>query len=258
VTRRRPLHVTQRDKERLPRLQALKAEHPCWGYRRVWAFWRFVEHLPVNRQRIWRLLREHHLLVPPHLRLKATRTPSHSTPKPLKPHEWWGIDRTKVLVPGFGWVDIVVILDWYTKKVVGYYAGIQCSAKHWLAALDMAVNRQFPAGARGQGWSLMSDNGCQPTALAFMEACSTLNIHQAFTSENNPKGNADTERVRRPLKEECLWRQEWTCPFELIQAFEGWVADYNEHDLHSTLGYKPPAQFERDYYRSHGPPFLAA
>jgi transposase InsO family protein len=94
---------------------------------------------------------------------------------------------TKVLVQGFGWVYIVVILDWYTKKIVGYYAGIQCHATHWLAALEMAVNRQFPAGARGQGLSLMSDNGCQPTSRAFMEACSTLDIHQAFTGYNNPK-----------------------------------------------------------------------
>ena len=35
----------------------------------------------------------------------------------------------------------------------------------------------------------MSDNGCQPTSLAFMKACSTLGIRQAFTSYNNPKGN---------------------------------------------------------------------
>jgi putative transposase len=258
MTRRRSLHVTRRDQELLPRLQALKAEHPFWGYRRVWAFLRFVEHLPVNRKRIWRLMREHHLLVPPNLRLKAKRTPMGSKPKPTKPDEWWGIDMTKVLVQGFGWVYIVVILDWYTKKLVGYYVGVQCSAKHWLAALDMAVNCQFPEGARGQGLSLMSDNGCQPTSLAFMEACGTLGIHQAFTSYNNPKGNADTERVIRTLKEECLWLRDWTCPFELLQALEAWVADYNEHYLHSTLGYKPPAQFERDYYRSHGPPFLAA
>jgi transposase InsO family protein len=122
----------------------------------------------------------------------------------------------------------------------------------------MAVNCEFPKGARGQGLSLMSDNGCQPTLLAFMEACGTLGIHQAFTSYNNPKGNADTEQVIRTLKEECLWLRDRTCPFELIQALEAWVADYNEDYLHSTLGYKPPAQFERDYYRSHGPPFLAA
>jgi putative transposase len=78
----------------------------------------------------------------------------------------------------------------------------------------MAVNGQFPDGARGQGVSLMSDNGCQPTAQAFMAACRTLGIQQAFTSDNNPKGNADTERVMRTLKEECLWLQEWATPFE--------------------------------------------
>jgi putative transposase len=44
--------------------------------------------------------------------------------------------------------------------IVGYYAGTQCKSQHWLSALDRAVNRQFPAGARGEGLSLMSDNGC--------------------------------------------------------------------------------------------------
>jgi putative transposase len=248
----------QRDERLLPCIYTLKAAHPFWGYRRIWAYLRFVEQQAVNKKRILRLMREHQLLVPPNLRLKAKRTSVGSKPKPTKPHEWWGIDMTKVLVEGFGWIYIVIILDWYTKKLVGYYAGVQCTARHWLAALDMAVNRQFPEGVREQGLSLMSDNGCQPTSLVFMKACSTLGLHQAFTSYNNPKGNADTERVIRTLKEECLWLQEWTCPFTLIQALEGWVADYNEHYLHSALGYIPPAQFERDYYRRHGPPFLAA
>jgi putative transposase len=72
----------------------------------------------------------------------------------------------------------------------------------------MPVNRQFPDGARGQGVSLMSGNGCQPTSLAFMQVCAMLEIHQAFASYNNPRGNADTERFMRTLKEECLCLQE--------------------------------------------------
>ena len=75
----------------------------------------------------------------------------------------------------------------------------------------------------------MSDNGCQPTSTAFMQVCSNLGIQQAFTSYNNPKGNADTERVRRTLKEECLWLKEWSCPFELIHALEVGITHYNEH-----------------------------
>jgi putative transposase len=247
-----------RDEELLPRIQALKAGHPFWGYRRIWAYLRFVEQVPVNKKRVLRWLREHHLLVTPNSKLKAKRTPTRSKPRPTMPHEWWGIEMTKVLVEGFGWVYIVLVLDWYTKKIVGYYAGNPCTARHWLTALDMAVNRQFPDGVRGQSLGLMSDNGSQPTSLVFLRTCSTLGIQQAFTSYNNPKGHADTERVMRTLKEECLWLQEWISPFELIRALEVWITDSNEHYLHSALGYQSPSHFERHYYLSHGTPFAAA
>jgi len=156
-------------------------------------------------------MREHLLLVPPNLKLKAKRTPMRSKPRPTKPDEWWGIDITKVLVQGFGWIHIVVGLDWYTKTIVGYAAGMQCKAQDWLTALYMAGNRQFPAGVRGQGLSLMSDKGCQPTSTSLMRTYAILGIHQVFTSYNNPKGNVDTERVMRTLKEECLGLREWTC-----------------------------------------------
>jgi putative transposase len=115
---------------------------------------------------------------------------------------------TKVLVESVGWVDIVIGRDGYTKVVVGHYAGLRCTAMPWLAALDMAVNRQLPHGARGHEVSLLSDHGGQPTSLTLLQACATMEIHQAFTSYNNPKRNADKERFMRTLKEECLWLQE--------------------------------------------------
>jgi putative transposase len=250
--------VTQRNDALVQRIRELKAEHPFWGYRRIWAYLRFVEHQPMNKKRILRLMREHQLLVTPNLRLRAKRTSTGRKPKPTKPNEWWGIDMTKVLVEGVGWIYIVVVLDWYSKLIVGHYAGMQCKSQHWLVALEMAVNRQFPDGARDKGLSLMSDNGCQPTSVAFMQTCSTLGIQQAFTSYNNPKGNADTERVIRTLKEACLWLHEWTCPFTLASALERWIDEYNELYLHSALGYKPPRQFERDYHFSHGTQLSAA
>jgi putative transposase len=149
------------------------------------------------------------------------------------------------------------VLDGNTNKIVGYYAGTPCTARHWLAALNRAVS-QCPADARDQGLSLMRDNGGQPTAVACMRACSTLGIQHAFTSFNNPKGNAATERVMRTLTEECLWWQEWTSPLALIRALEGWIAADNEQSLHSALGYQSPSQFERDDHFSHGTPFAAA
>ena len=212
----------------------------------------------MHQQRSLRLMREHHLLVVSTRHLHAKRTPTGRTPHPTQPHAWWGIDMTKVMGEGVGWIDIVVVLDWYTKMIVGHYAGLRCTTPHGLQAIEMAVNRQFPQGARGQGLSLMRDNGCQPTATALMQACSLLGIEPAFTSDNNPQGNANTERMIRTLKEECLWLHEWTCPFTVASTLESWIAGYNEHDLHSALGDKPPRQFERESHRSHSTPFVAA
>jgi putative transposase len=258
MTRRRSLQVVERDTQRLPRLQELKAEHPFWGSRRSWASRRCGEQQVVNKQRLRRLMREHCLVVKPNVKLKAKRTPTRSNPRPPKPHEWGGIDMTKVLVEGCGWISIVLVLDWYTKTIVGYDAGMPCTGQHGLAALDMAVNRQGPEGAQGTGLSLRSDHGCQPTSVAFMQACNTLGIHPGCTSDNHPKGNADTERVIRTLKEECLWRQEWNCPVALIRALENWIMQDNEHDLQSALSSKSPRQCEREYHLSHGTQFTAA
>jgi putative transposase len=141
---------------------------------------------------------------------------------------------------------------------VGDDAGSPCTAKPGLTALDLAVNRQCPAGGRGHSVGLMRDHGRQPTAVGCLRTGSTLEIQHAFTSDNNPTGNADTERVIRTLKEECLWLQEWTSPFELIKALEVWITDDHEHDLHSALGYQSPSPFERHDYLSHGTPFAAA
>jgi hypothetical protein len=102
----------QRDARLLPRLHALKAAPPCWGYRRIWASRRCVEPLPVHKKRIGRLRREPHLLVPPHVRLKAKRTPPRSKPQPTQPNEWWGSARTQVLVEGVGWVSLVMVREW--------------------------------------------------------------------------------------------------------------------------------------------------
>jgi hypothetical protein len=106
---------------------------------------------------------------------------------------------TEVLVEGVGWVDIVIVRDWSTKKSVGHQASLRCTAQQWREAIDRAVNTPFPKGARGHDLSRMSDHGGQPTSVAFLEACRALELSQAFTSDNTPKGHADTERLMRTL-----------------------------------------------------------
>ena len=78
--------------------------------------------------------------------------------------------------------------------------------------------------------------------LMLMKTCSDLKIKQIFTTWNNPKGNADTERVMRTLKEDLIWPYDWQSPFELQPTFENWVNDYNTDFPHQSLGYKTPAQ----------------
>jgi putative transposase len=249
--RRKESELTaERNAPCIRRIKEIKAEHPFWGYRRTWAHLKYVDKLDINKKRVFRLMQKHELLVKPNMRIKAIRTPSRSKPKPDRPNQWWGIDMTKVMVDGFGWMYLVIVLDWYSKKIVGYYTGLECRSKHWLEALDMALNRQFPDGIRGNRLFLMSDNGSQPTSVSFMKTCRSLDINQAFTSYNNPKGNADTERMFRTMKEELLWLREWTSPFELADAIGKWITYYNGNYLHSALGYKSPEKFEEEYRNS--------
>jgi putative transposase len=242
--------VAERNLPLVERMKQIKAEHPFWGYRRIWAHLKYVDRLEVNKKRVYRLMQKYELLVQPNQRLKAIRTPGRSKPRPNRPNQWWGIDMTKVMVDDFGWMYIVIVLDWHSKKIVGYYAGLQCRSRHWLEALDDAANRQFKDGVRGEGLSLMSDNGCQPTSITFMKTCRDMDIKQAFTSYGNPRGNADTERMFRTIKEELLWLREWTSPFELADAFRDWVESYNRNYLHSSLGYRTPMQAEKEYQNS--------
>ena len=66
-----------------------------------------------------------------------------------------------------------------------------------------------------------------------MRACAALGIRQALTSYSNPKGNADTERFLRTLKEELVWLHEWTSPTAFFQALDRWLTEYNASYLHS-------------------------
>jgi transposase InsO family protein len=256
MSRRPSVASAKRNESVVQRIRTLKAEHPFWGYRRIWAHLRCVDGLPINKKRVLRLMRQHRLLVKATPRLKATRTPGGSKPRPTAPQHWWGIDMTKVMVEPMGWEYVVLVLGWYTKKIVGHYAGLQAKSAHWLLALEQAVQQQFPAGVQGHGLWLMSDNGYQPTSVAFMKTCATLGTTQAFTSYNNPKGNADTERLMRPLKEELLWLREWTSSLELECALAAWVDWYNTSYLHSALGYRTPCQVEQQL--SHSTQVVAA
>jgi len=116
--------------------------------------------------KVHRLMREHDLLANCKV-CKAKRTPQKSKPRADRPHQFWGIDMTKFMINSVGWVYLVVVLDWYSKKIVGWDLSFRTKTEDWKRALDMALNSEFLCGVRGQGLKLVSDNGCQPTSISF-------------------------------------------------------------------------------------------
>lgn len=241
IIAKRNLHV-------LEKIQEIKADHPLWGYRRVWAYLKFRMGLPVNRKRIYRLMSDNDLLVKGIKQLRAKRCSNRPKPVADRPNQYWGTDMTKIMIGPWGWIYLVIVLDWFTKEIVGYSISMTSKSSDWLTALEMAVNKRFPEGIREtlNELYLISDNGCQPTSVKYMESCSILGLKQIFTTWDNPKGNADTERVIRTIKEDMVWTRDWDDPFMFAEEFSKWVENYNTDFPHQSLSYMTPEEcFER-------------
>lgn len=248
--RKKSPSVIQRNLDLLEHIKALKAEHPLWGYRRVWSYLRFRQGLLVNKKRIYLLMKEQGYLVTKNFRLRAKRTKMRPKPRATRPNQFWGIDMTKIKLHSWGWLYLVVVLDWHTKEIIGYSLGLQSKTEDWLLALNRAVNSRFPKGIRDSmthDLFLVSDNGCQPTSSRFMQHCSDISINQIFSSWNNPKGNSDTERVMRTIKEDLVWPFEWDDPFAFEIAFARWTDQYNGDFPHQSLNNQTPRQFHQNF-----------
>lgn len=248
MSRRRSQARIKSDKPIIERILQIKSEHPLWGYRRVWAYMRYRDNQANGKNRVYRLMKENRLLVDKDSKLKAKRVSTRPKPKAGRPNQYWGIDMTKIKLPSYGWIYLHLVLDWYTKEIIGVHLSFQSKRTDWENTLNQAVNNRYPDGILNSKKQpcLISDNGCQPTSQKFMQMCSNLKIKQIFTTWNNPKGNADTERVFRTLKEDLIWPYDWDNPFELEQALQKWVHDYNTDFPHQSLKYTTPSEFYRN------------
>lgn len=233
----------------LEKIVEIKEKHPCWGYRKVHAYLKHRQGFKINHKRVYRLMKLNKLLVPKNLRLRAKRTSTTSKPRTEAPNRIWGMDMTKVKIPSYGWAYLHLVLDWGSKKLVGWQMSRTSKTCDWLEALNQAVNNQFPDGYRQNEKPLMlvTDNGCQPTSAAFKKQSKEMGIKQIFTSFCNPKGNADTERVIRTIKEDLIWINEWSSFQHLKDAIAVWVQEYNNDYPHSSLAYQTPYEYERDF-----------
>jgi transposase InsO family protein len=225
------------------RIRSITEAHFFWGYRQVWAWLRDREGIRVNKQRGSRLMKAAGLTVKPG-RHGATRTPQ---PKPTatRPRQSWGIDMTKFLIPTLGWADVVIVLDWDPKKIVGWNLSLRSRRQEWEAALAMGVPAEFPQGGRGAGVKLGSDHGSQPTASGFMAALSPVGIEPVVTRDDHPQGKAEPDRLRRTIKDKRRWLQE-VRPLEAARAaIAQWITvDDTQRDAHAALEDRSPVEFE--------------
>jgi len=84
-----------------------------------------------------------------------------------------------------------------------------------------------------------------------MKDTAELGLNQIFCSYDNPRGNAETERVIRTIKEECLWVNEFSSFEEARATIGAWFReDYNRLYVHSALGYRSPEEFCQQWIQS--------
>jgi putative transposase len=161
------------------------------------------------------------------------------------PNRLWVADITYVRT-GAGWLYLAVVLDAFSRRVVGWAMSGLLEATLVLDALNMALWNRRPA----PGVVHHSDHGAQYTSLAYGRRCQEAGIVPSMGSAGDAYDNALAEAFFATLETELLMRRRFidrgTARRALFDYIEGW---YNPHRRHSALGYLSPAEFERRWWQ---------
>ena len=215
---------------------------PAYGYRRVRWWLRRKEGVVVNGKRVLRVMREHGLLVRAR-RLRARRRKDWSRVETERPNQVWQADLTKIWAgPAVGWAYLVSVIDCHTREIVGWDLSARCRTQEALAAIEGAVLERLPAGSRGAGLTLTTDNGSQFTSTRFLETLAELGITHRRTAYHHPEGNSYIERFHRSLKEEEVWVSEYRSLEEARASIERYLWEYNHDRPHQSLGDRTPRE----------------
>jgi transposase InsO family protein len=138
-------------------------------------------------------------------------------------------------------VYLAVVLDAFSRRVIGWALGRTLEAKLALTALRMAVIQREPA----PGLVHHSDRGVQYACGHYTDLLQEHGITISMSRKGNPYDNAACESFMKTLKYEEVYRNEYR-DFQEVRASIGEFLDhvYNQKRLHSALGYVPPAEFE--------------
>ena len=160
-----------------------------------------------------------------------------------QPNQRWVTDITYVWTSE-GWSYLAVILDLFSRAVVGWSLDATLSTKLPLAALDNAVRSRCPSA----GLLHHSDRGCQYTSNEYRSALAELGVTVSMSRKGNCWDNAVAESFFSTLKTELIARRTWANRLELRTAvFEYIEIFYNRKRLHSSLDYKTPTEIENEF-----------
>jgi transposase InsO family protein len=193
--------------------------------------------IEANRKRRFRVITEHHqtpLAAPD--RLNRTFTAA-------APDRAWVGDMTFVRTRQ-GWLNLAVLLDLYSRRVVGWAMGPQPNQALALTALEMALAHRRPRA----GLVHHTDRGATYSATAYRERLRTAGLLPSMSGRKSAYDNAVAESFFSNLKNELVHH----CDFPTRDHARAAIFDYielyyNRKRLHQTLGYRTPEEVEREW-----------
>lgn len=243
----------RRDAELRPKLRAaFAASRQTYGYPRLTLELR-EQREPVGKARVARLMREEGLCGRPRRRYRPQTTQSGHD-GPVAPNrlaeiqaitgrdQVWQTDIT-YLPTAAGWLYLAVVIDAYSKRVIGWAFSVSLATDFVLAALRMALQRR--GGRCAPGLLLHSDRGVQYASERFRAQLATHGITASMSRRGNCYDNARAESFFSTLKLEHTYRHRFADPTEARRATFEWIeAFYNLRRRHSSIGYLSPVDFE--------------
>ena len=229
-------------------IQQGSLDHRFYGYRRIAALLR-QQGWTVNTKRVRRLMNEDGLLAIRRRKFVATTDSEHqmriypnlaASLELTDVNQLWVSDLTYIRL-GEEFVFLAVVLDAYSRRVVGWSVGESLTSQLALAALETAIQERKPR----PGLVHHSDRGSQYASHIYTGKLESIGALASMSRPGRPWENGKCESFMRTIKKEEIDARSYRNREELERNIEEFIArDYNQVRLHSALGYRSPQDFE--------------